>query len=53
MRKKHAQSYMLSMDMLTGYLKKISTLESAGFCSLCVTVIAVCQNSQVRNLISI
>ena len=44
---------MLSMKIQIGYLRKISTLESAGFCGLCVTAIAACQNKQIWNSISI
>ena len=44
---------MLSMKMQIGYLRKISMLESAGFCSLCVMVIAACQKRRIRNSIFI
>ena len=42
--KKHVQSYMLSMKMQAGCLRKTLMPDGAGFGSSCVMVIAACQN---------
>ncbi len=42
--KKHVQSYMLSMKVQAGCLRKTWMPDGAGFCSSCVMVIAACQN---------
>ena len=44
---------MLSIKAQTVCLRETSTLESVGFCSLCVMEIAACQNKQTWNSISI